>query len=127
MFSNKQKQHYAEKMEVVQKNIWDFEFKGYKIKEMREDIRSHYDRLTEGVDALKKELEKVHEDSTKKELETKKAGLEKDISQLKNQIEGLDMEMNGYNGENGFVNGVVQQLDALHSLKTMLKEYSDKL
>ena len=130
---NKKKRYFKKKLQAVQNAIFDLEFKRFKTLEIREGIRKEYDNLRSRLEVLNTQIEK--ESAPKglretaidefKRLEDQKVILEKDIETKKNQMEGLDAEVNGLaaSAENQATPGINHQLDAYRELAGMIKEY----
>ena len=49
---NKQKRYFKKKLVGVQNTIWDLEFKRFKNREIREELRKQYDNFTSRMGAL---------------------------------------------------------------------------
>jgi hypothetical protein len=114
------------KHQAVEKMILDLQFKRYKTREVREEIRAQYDshqaRLASVLDRLKLELSK----EDKAALEDQKVLLERDSERYKKQIDALDIEVNGAAPSNDFpegVQGINSQIESLEELKLMLRDY----
>ena len=76
--------------------MWRGEFVMAKKKELREEIRRQYDKVNEDLGAVKVAFENESKGLNEEIKEKLKQGIEKkekDITQLKEQIDGLDKEM----------------------------------
>ena len=126
--------YFKKKLKGVHKMIADLEFKRYKTLEIREDIRQEYENARSKLaileDQAKKEKEApTMEEGEAKRLDDQKVLLERDISRFKDQIKQLDLEVSGSNPTAEYhdgVQGINQQLEALHELVGMLKDYIRK-
>ena len=135
MIKNKQKDHFKTKLEGVTKTIWDIEFKRFKTLEIKEEIREQYDQGKARLSGLLPKIEKAKKDGkmSKDEigrLEDEKVILERDTDRYKLQIDQLEVEVNGSKPTDEYkegVQGISQQLDALHELKDMIKAYIKSL
>ena len=121
MIFNEKKRLFKRKIKHVKLAIWELEFKLFKVREMREERRKQYDRSVETLDALTKQLEKENKEETKKTLELKKEEQTLYQTQVKGQIDILDMEITG-SKEHG-VQGVIEQIEAARELEKMYKDY----
>mgnify|MGYP001596333384 CR=1 FL=1 len=78
--------------------MWRGEFVGAKKKEIREGIRREYDKINEDLEALRVASEKEGTSAEAKEsLRKLMDNKERDIAQLKEQIDGLDKEVSDLN------------------------------
>ena len=131
MFFNKQKTYFKKKLQGVQNMIWDLEFKRAKTQMIREEIRQDYDQLKSKLYVLEGDIKKQAETPTMEKgeiarLDDQKVLLDRDIKRREEQMKDLDLEVMGSKATNEYpegVQGVNQQIDALHELKSMLKEY----
>lgn len=115
------KRLFKRKIKHVKLATAELEFKLFKVREMREERRKQYDRSVETLDALTKQLEKENTDETKKTLELKKEEQVLYQTQVKGQIDTLDMEITG-SKEHG-VQGVIEQIEAARELEKMYRSY----
>jgi prefoldin subunit 5 len=128
---NQKKKYFKKKLEGAVKMTWDLEFKREKTLMIREEIRSEYDALQAKLHIVDTQIKALPEDKKKwtdeqKRLDDDKVIFERDIARYKEQMEGLDIEVNGANKSNQYpegVNGINQQIDALRELQEMLKQY----
>lgn len=130
MFNTKKK-YFKQKLNGVQKMIWDYEFKLSKTRMIRELERKEYDNLMAKLDALERQIKSQKENSTLEEgeikrLEDNKVILERDIQRKKDILGALDTEIQGSkptNENQEGVQGIMQYIDGLQELKQMIKEY----
>lgn len=127
------KQHFIQKLEGVQKMIYDLEFKVYKTKEIREDIRKEYDFMQSRIATLNNQIENFPKDKDKGDkarLEDDKVRAERDLARFKAQIEGIDNEIHGVKpsveNPNGAA-GINDQIDSMKELESMLKSWIKSL
>lgn len=130
----RKKWHVQQKIEITQKKQWDLEFLKEKMKAMKEGFRMQYDRLKEELDAatLRTNVEKEKGESADKQIIANLANMithhEKDIGQLKTQMDAVDSQIEGQmNEETGQLVGVDPQIDGFRTVVGMLKEYKKKL
>src|SRR3990167_3622679 len=128
---NKQKKHFKDKLQGVQRMIWDLEFKRAKTQSIREDIRVEFDNLKGKLNALESQIETQKKTPTMEvgdiaRLDDNKVLLDKDIERLLGQMKGLDLEVSGSKKTSEYpdgIQGIDQQLDALRELQLMLAAY----
>ncbi len=128
---NKQKKYFERKLDGVQKMIWDLEFKRFKTLEIREEVRQEYDSVRSKLSVLETQIKAQKETPTMEKgeiarLDDTKVLFDKDIEKLKEQMKGLDIEVDGSKKTNEFpegYQGITQQLEALRELQVMLKDY----
>jgi hypothetical protein len=150
---NKKKKYFEQKLEAVQKMIWDLEFKRFKSLEIREEVRMQYDSLKAKVQMVKDRIKTFPEldpelvkleysdikliDEKKKKwsdeenkLDDEKILMERDIQRYEGQMKQIDMDVHGANASvdrpDG-VQGLDHQLESLQELKGMLKIYNKTL
>lgn len=128
------KWHVQDKIEVTQKKMWDLEFLKEKMKAMKEGFRMQYDRLKEESDAalLRTNVEKEKQEKADKKIISNLDNLVshhgKDIGQLKQQMDGIDSQINGeLNEETGQMVGIDPSIDGFRTVVSLLKEYKKKL
>lgn len=132
---NKKKKYFQQKLDGAQKMIWDFEFKRFKTKEIREEIRMEYDNRKSKLEVLEVQIKSQKENPTMEKgdiarLDDDKVLLERDRDKFLSQMKGLDLEVEGSKPTADYpegVQGVNQQLDALRELQGMLKSYIKEL
>lgn len=111
--------------------ILDLEFKRFKTREIREEVRQDYDNLRSRLHVLNEQIKSQTENPPIKKEETtklndEKALLERDIERRKKQVESLDLEVEGSKPTSDYpdgVQGIDNQLDALHELLGMIRAY----
>lgn len=121
--------HFKQKLLGTTKMIWDLEFKLFKTRELREQIRVEYDFMQSRVVALDKTIAEWPKDGDKAELAKatdSKVIAERDRDRLQNQIAALDIEISGAPASaempEGHI-GIVQQIDSYRELTGMLRDY----
>ena len=128
---NKQKKHFKNKLVGVQRMVWDLEFKRFKTREIREEVRETYDNQKSRQFSLKeqlnnKELKKEEAANIKDEVER----LDVQLKRYEEQMKGLDLEVEGSKPTNELPDGhdgINQTLDSLRELQQMIKSYIDEL
>lgn len=124
------KAHFKQKYEGVQKMIWDLEFKVFKTREIREDIRKEYDFMQARIEGFKKQITETAADAEeRKRLEDQLALAERDSTRMLQQLKQLDLEVNGSKPTSEYpdgATGIVNQIESLHELKDMLHSWLNK-
>ena len=131
IFSNPKKEHFKNKLKVIQKKIWDSEFLRDEYKKTREGFRMEYDRLKEMKDAfetrIKQENEK--EDKDKTIIEQMEKAIERynpDMEQLKKQMEQMDLLIEGpapVEQQNRPINEILGNMrGVIETLKAIIKK-----
>lgn len=137
----KQKKHYADKVAMTQKKIWDLQFYKRQLENEKESFRVEYDRIKESVDAaqlrLTGELEKPadQQDATiKNNLEALIAKYNPEMENLKAAMSGIDVQIEGLDvddpdqpGKKIHKQGVQEMVEQHRSLMELLKEYRDQV
>src|SRR3990167_1339859 len=124
-----EKRHFKQKLEGVKKMVWDLNFKIFKTREIREDIRVLYDNNKSRLFNLEKQITewpKKKSEEDKKRIEDEIVRLKKDIERNEDQLRALDTEVSGAQPSNQYpegVQGISQQVDSLQELKQMLKDW----
>ncbi len=131
IFTNPKKAYFKKLLEGVNKMIWDLEFKGFKTKEIRENVRVTYDDCKMKVNLLTTQIEKEETEPTLSSdelgrLKDQKTIYERDMARYLEQMKAMDVDVNGLvpsaESPDGFA-GISQQLDSLQELKVMVKDY----
>jgi hypothetical protein len=128
------KSHFAQKMAGVQKMKWDLEFKIFKTREVREDVRQAYTNECARIEAMKTEIknwpkdskEEKHSQGEKARREDEVVRAEANRDRYEAQMKQLDVEIEGSKRTNEYpdgVNGIMQDIDGLNELEQMLKEW----
>lgn len=125
------KGHFKQKLDAVTKMIYDLEFKVFKTKEIREDVRKEYDMMNSRVAALNIQIENFKgNEGDKKRIEDDKVRAERDLKRFEAQMIGLDKEIFGEkpNAENpDGATGINDQIDSLRELQSMIKSWIKSL
>lgn len=126
------KAHFKNKMEGTEKMVWDLEFKIFKTREIREDIRKEYDYMMQRIAAFDDQIKGFPKDGNKEELgrvEDEKVRAVRDSERFLAQMKQLDLEINGSKPTNelpdGFT-GIMEQVDSLKELQGMLRDWIKK-
>jgi len=107
--------------------IWDLEFKVYKTREIREDIRQEYDFMQSRIETFTTQINSWPKDGNvdeRKRVEDQKVLAERDRDRLLAQIKQLDLEIEGAkpSAENpAGHDGIAMQIDSLRELADMLR------
>ena len=121
IFAGKEKRYFLKRLDDSQKMLWDYQFKQFKAKELREDLRKEHDRLAETLDAYKVQIEnKNNTEETRKTFEEKLKTTSADLDKLKLQIIRQDEEIGAGNAEGP---GLQSMIDGLHELRKMILDY----
>jgi len=123
------KRHFKQKLDGVLKMIWDLEFKRFKTKEIREDIRKEYDTARATIETLSQQIAAWPSDGNideKKRQEDKKVLRERDATRYEAQMKALDEEVSGArpSAENPEgTRGIEDEIDSLRELCEMLRDH----
>lgn len=131
IFFNKKYRYFKEKIESIEKMIFDYEFKKYKNRVSREHVRDEYDQLKSRFAALEQRIKSEKEKPSLPEgdaarLDDDKVRIEKEIEKKKQQLDVLDQEVNGIKPSADYPEGVMginEQIEMLRTLKHLVKEY----
>jgi len=118
------KAHFKQKFEGTQKMIWDLEFKVFKTREIREDIRVEYESMQSRIQSYKQQIKDGVQGIDQLTL------AERDAGRLLAQIKQLDIEVNGTKPTNEHpdgATGITHQIDSLRELRGMLQDWIYKL
>jgi hypothetical protein len=115
--------------------IVDLEFKRYKMQQIREDVRLDYDNLKNKRPVLVDQIaaEKLKPTMSKDEaarLDDELVILDRDVKNYEEQMSGMDTEIEGAraSSENPEgIKGLNEQIESLHDLKLIVKDYSKTL
>ena len=127
------KKHFKQKFKGVEKMIWDLEFKIFKTKEIREDVRREYDQSKARLFILEEEIKNWPKDKDKGDkarLEDKLVLQKRDIERFEAQLKQLDLECSGSKPTVEYpdgVQGINHQIDSLQELRLMIKEWIKSL
>lgn len=121
--------HYRNKLEGVKKMIWDLEFKLFKTREIREEIRQTYDGNNARAQVMEAQIKDWPEGKPIEEkgtMEDQLVLIKRDNERFEAQMRNLDVEMEGTKPTNEYpegVEGIKMQVDNLQELKTMLEDW----
>lgn len=123
------KKFFKSKIERVQYETWEIEFKVAKSRQVREGVRQDRDRAIETVRILSERMKNEKNKETKKKLQSEHDTFFENISRYEKQMEMLDNQINGYAGDDIHepVIGLIEQLASLAELKTMYTDYVKKV
>ena len=128
-----EKRHFKQKMEGVQKMVWDLNFKIFKSREIREGIRVLYDQNKARLSTIEtsiKDWPKEKDIGDRKRLEDQVVLLKKYIERNESQLKSLDREITGEKPSPEYpegMQGINDQVDSLQELKQMLKDWTKTL
>jgi len=133
--SNWKYRYFLKKLRGVESMIEDFQFKRFKTREIREEMRQEYDNLKAKLSVLETQIKTQKEKPTMEKgeiarLDDSKVLLDRDIERYANQMKALDLEVEGSKPTAEYhdgVQGINDQLDALRELYQMLQDYIKKL
>ena len=123
------KAHFKQKLDGVQKMIWDLEFKVHKTRDIREEIRQEYDFMNSRLATLDGQIEAFPADGNideKKRIEDQKVLATRDRDRLQNQMKQLDLEVEGSKPTQEYpegVTGINSQVESLRELTEMLSAW----
>jgi len=125
--------YFSRKLKGVKSMILDLEFKRFKTREIREEVRQTYDtskaKLLSLETTIKQEKDKQGKGMAEGDiarLEDETVRLKRDIERYAAQIKAMDIDVEGSRETNEYPDGVAgvnQQLESLHELEGMLKDY----
>jgi len=131
MFTNKKKKYFIDKLDAVEKTIWDLEFKRTKTRSIREEVRVEYDTTKARLELINNQIKEQKEKPTMpegdiKRLDDEKILIERDLLRYESQMKSMDLEVSGSQPNKDYPDGVIgidHQLESLRELKGMIKEY----
>lgn len=125
--------YFSRKLKGVKSMILDLEFKRFKTREIREEVRQTYDtskaKLLSLETTIKQEKDKQGKGMAEGDiarLEDETVRLKRDIERYAAQIRQMDIDVEGSRETNEFPDGVAginQQIDSLRELEGMLRDY----
>lgn len=132
---NKKKKYFKEKLDAVEKTIWDLEFKREKTRSIREEVRVEYDTTKARLELINNQIKDQKEKPTMSEgdikrLDDDKVRIERDLTRYESQMKSMDLEVTGSQPTSELPDGHIgidHQLESLRELKGMIKEYITKL
>lgn len=126
------KNYFKQRLQGTERLVWDLEFKMFKTREIREDIRKEYAQMKARLFTVEEQIKNFPADkdqADKARLEDQKVLLDKDTLRFQAQIEQLDIEVEGTKPTEKYpdgVDGIVQQIGSLKEVQTMLKDWIKK-
>jgi chromosome segregation ATPase len=129
LFKDPRREHFKNKLKAVEKSIWDLEFKRFKVREIREEVRAEYDNKKSKLAALEREMveqkEGVISKEEREEMEKNKAILTEDINRHMQQMADLDTDIVGAPAteQSPGKPGINLELDSYRELAEMLRIY----
>ena len=122
------KSHFKQRYESTQRMIWDLDFKVFKTKEIREDVRREYDNKKTKLDAVNEKI-KTHDRKDMGEfnrLGDQVVLLERDLKRHEEQMKQLDIEVNGTKPTNEYpegIQGTLGQIESLREVQLMVRDW----
>lgn len=120
---------FKAKLQQTRQMIWDLEFKIFKTREIREDIRQNYDQMLSRIAAYDEQIANWPADADPAErarIEDQKTLAQSDADRFIRQMQMLDAEVDGLkptaDNPNGQV-GISEQVDSLREVESMVKDY----
>lgn len=123
------KKHMQDRLRGTRNMIWDLQFKVFKTREIREEIRQEYDQMKSRIATLDERIKnwpKDKDEGDRKRLEDDKVRVERDAGRFLKQMQGLDLEVEGSKPTQELPDGhqgITDQIDSLRELEGMLKDY----
>lgn len=129
--------YFIKKYHAIDCMIQDFEFKRFKTRDKREEIRNAFDQSKAKLQSIETTIKHEEEKTDNKMPEGDLARLKDEVIRLNQlvesylaQLKSTDVEIEGSPQTNEYpegVDGITQQLEALHEVKGMVKEYAKNL
>lgn len=125
--------YFSKKIRGVMCMIADLEFKRFKTKEIREEVRQTYDQQKAKLHSIETTI--AHEEAKTENkmpegdiarLKDEVVRLKQDIDRYAMQLKGIDIDLEGSVPTNEFPQGhegIAQQMDAFRELLAMLRDY----
>lgn len=152
-FQNKQRKYFQHKLDGAEKMTWDNEFKMEKTLMIREEVRREYDGVRSKLQIIEEKVktfpfseqkkditpdEKVKQDAEdykkwtpeQQALYDEKVILTRDRDRYEAQMKKMDVDVYGSKKTNEYpdgIEGIVQTIESLRELKTMIIEYMKKI
>jgi chromosome segregation ATPase len=127
------KAHFKRKLEGARTMVWDLQFKVFKTREIREDVRQEYDFVKSRLQSIEKQIQEWPSEGDPEELarvKDSKELAERDLARFQQQMLQLDLEVEGAKPSvdlpNGY-EGITMQIDSLRELEGMLKDWIREL
>lgn len=123
------KGYFKKRLAETKKLEWDMEFKVFKTREVREDVRKEYARAKARLHGLEEQIKNWPENKDKGEkarLEDQVVLTNRDIERYEAQMAQMDLEIEGSKPTNEYPNGlegISHQLDSLKEVQSMLKDW----
>lgn len=119
--------HFKGKVKAIREMRWDLEFKVFKAREIREQVRDQYDGQSNMKFHITKQLEAMDKNAKEREgLEKQLPTIEDNMKRFESQMRMIDTEIEGAapteDNPNGQV-GIMEQIASLRELETMTEDY----
>ena len=124
--------HFKGKLDGTRKVIWDLEFKKFKTREIREDIRREYDNKKQALHASEAAIANFPKEGDKAEkasLEDQVVILKRDIERHESQLRDIDAQIDGAKPSSDYPEGVMgisEEIDSMRQIEAMLVEWIDQ-
>jgi len=123
--------YFNNKMKGVRCMILDLEFKRFKTREIREEVRQTYDNGKAKLQSLEMTIKEAKMPQGDLErLKDEVVRINRDNERYAAQIKAMDVDVEGSVETNDYpdgVSGINQQLESLRELEGMLKDYQKGL
>lgn len=123
------KDHLKRRLQGTREMIWDLQFKVFKTREIREEIRQEYDLMKSRLEHVENQIKNFPADKDqgdKARLEDDKVRIQNDTNRFLAQMKQLDIEVEGSKKTNEFpegATGITQNIDSLRELESMIRDY----
>lgn len=122
-----QTKHFKNRLNVLQAQQWDLEFQLAKMRKLREGMRQQYDRVNEQLQLAKNQLEteRAKPDANADVMKSFEDIVNRhapDCEYLKQQLAGMDAEIEGENNPPDRPS-IVSRIEAAKMLRDMMNEY----
>ena len=121
--------HFKHKLDGTRKMIWDLEFKKFKTREIREEIRREYDNKKQALHANEQAVKVEKDKGEKASLEDKIVILKRDIERHESQLRDIDAQIDGAKPSSDYPEGVMgisEEIDSMRQIEAMLVEWIDQ-
>lgn len=119
--------YFKGRLRATQQLVWDLEFKLFKSREVREEVRRDYDSMVQRVLSFEKTIaEWEGDEAERKRVEDQKVLAERERDRFLAQLKMLDREMEGAKPsaeDPEGATGIIQQIDSLREVQGMLRDW----
>ena len=132
--SVKRNRFFKSRVKEADRLIWEEEFNIFKLRNAREKVRKDRDDRSARLSDLNARITKESEAGGLKEtnpdefkrLEDDKVLLERDITRFENQMDDIDIELNGTDASDKYPDGIIgidEKIDLYSEAKGLFKKY----